>query len=712
MSARYEAKDILLDNGRVLVVGGGGVTNQTALAELYNPATGTWSVAGSLNKGRSNHAIARLADGRVMAVGGYGSNYSGALKSVEIYNPATDFWAQAAPTLYAHTGAHAFGLPNGKVVVLGGELSEASSSVETYDPTTNTWTAKASALVAPRNHAAAVQLPDGRILLAGGASSYSSAELYDPATGVSTPTGSLARGRSYFTLSRFGSGQVVAVGGMDVSGERVAEIEVYDIASGTWSTPALLRLARRGHTVTPLDGPTPRLLIAGGFHTFNSNTASSELYSDSAPDPLPPSVALTSPAAGSTLSKTTTVSASATDDRSVHRVEFYCDGVLLETDMTAPYSLSWNTTLVPNGSHTLTARAYDGFDNPSSSAPVTVSIDNDKTAPSVSITSPASGTTVSGSVGISVEATDNVGVTNVSFYVDNLYLGADSSAPYSIPWDTRQSTNGPHTLTVHADDAVGNRKSTSISLTSSNDLVAPTVRLTSPASGTITGTVLLTAEASDDVGVTQVSFFRDGVLIGDSVTPPHSLTWDTSSLPSGAYFLTAKAYDAAGRVGNSPGVTVYKDIPPDLIVNGGFEASSSPWVLLGASYYKSGTGTPASGTGYVQLGGSIGTSASTYQQVSLPSQGQLTLRFQLGISTTESPTSTIERDRLYIEVLNTMGAVLGQVGTFSNLNATGGYSLKSFSLQAYAGQTVRLRFRATNDTSNVTLFLVDDVSVR
>lgn len=151
-----------------------------------------------------------------------------------------------------------------------------------------------------------------------------------------------------------------------------------------------------------------------------------------APDTTPPSVPITSPAAGTTVSGNLTVSATASDNVGVTRVDFFVDDVLLSSDSTSPYSASWTTGA--NGPRTLTARAFDAANNQTTSAAVCVTVDNgapETTAPSVSITSPAAGATVSGTVTIAAAASDTVGVSRVEFLVDGLLLASDTTTPYS-----------------------------------------------------------------------------------------------------------------------------------------------------------------------------------------------------------------------------------------------------------------------------------------
>ena len=149
----------------------------------------------------------------------------------------------------------------------------------------------------------------------------------------------------------------------------------------------------------------------------------------------------------------------------------------------------------------------------------------------------------------------------------------------------------------------------------------------------------------------------------------------------------------------------------ELIVNGGFEGSASPWALSGSAFWSTGA-YPHSGTGYSILGAGNNASGSEYQTVSIPSTAAGTYTFWLNITTSEACCTAY--DFMYAEVRSTSGALLSTLGTWTNANsgAAGVYSQKSFSLAAWRGQTVRVQFRATTDFSLPTSFRIDDVSLR
>lgn len=186
-------------------------------------------------------------------------------------------------------------------------------------------------------------------------------------------------------------------------------------------------------------------------------------------DDVVPTVTLTSPLTGS-VSGTVNATATASDNTGIAGVQFYIDGNPLGAEDTqAPYSVPWNTTTLNNGTYAVTARARDAAGNTTFSEETVVNVNNDKTAPTVSITEPAAGT-VTGTLNVSANAADNVGVSGVQFLLDGNTFGAeDTQAPYSISWNTTTASGGNHTLSARARDAAGNTTmSSSVAVTVNN----------------------------------------------------------------------------------------------------------------------------------------------------------------------------------------------------------------------------------------------------
>ena len=237
------------------------------------------------------------------------------------------------------------------------------------------------------------------------------------------------------------------------------------------------------------------------------------------------------------------------------------------------------------------------------------------------------------------------------------------------------------------------------------------------ASGT-SGTITFNASASDAKGVTKVEWYVDGYLKGTDTTSPYSMTFNSTTLSNGNHSLVGKAYDAAGNVGTSTSYTfsVNNGTTPtgsELMVNGGFETGTTPWVgTTGA--INAWSGQPAyEGTRNLWLGGNGRTATeSLYQQVTIPSSAtSATLSFYLHIDTAETSSSSAY-DKCVVTVKNSYGTTLKTLATYSNLNKATGYQLRTFDLSAYKGQTVRVHFNMTEDVSLQTSFVVDKVSLQ
>lgn len=185
-------------------------------------------------------------------------------------------------------------------------------------------------------------------------------------------------------------------------------------------------------------------------------------------------------------------------------------------------------------------------------------------SPTVSFQSPQNGATVSGTASVQVSANDSAGIASVSFYVDNTLVGTSTISPYTWSWNTTSLSNGGHSLMAVAKDTLNNSSSATSSVTVSNvvaDTTPPTIIITSPASGaTVSGTVSVFVQASDNVGVVKVELYVDRALTATSTSAPFTTKWNAKSrsVAKGAHTLQTKAYDAAGNAGVSAVITVYK----------------------------------------------------------------------------------------------------------------------------------------------------------
>jgi hypothetical protein len=372
-----------------------------------------------------------------------------------------------------------------------------------------------------------------------------------------------------------------------------------------------------------------------------------------------PTVSLTAPSDGSSVSGSVSVTANASDDVEVAKVEFYVNGTVKATDTTAPYSFSWDASSVYNGNYTITAKAIDTSGN-SAEDSATVSVTGgatDTTSPSVNVTSPANGETVHGTTVIAVSASDaGTGVAKVEFYIDGSKVGEDTSAPYEYSWDSAAYSDGTHAIKAVAVDGAGNTAIDNDTTVTSNQVVichtatadgtatdhyvagrldstgyttygtkygystvftlyqlnaenggswvdvdgmpdgcyvegvsddtaAPSVNVTAPSNGTtVSGTVSITVDASDNNSVSKVEFYIDGTKVGEDTAAPYSYSWNTSNASDGSHAIKAVAFDAAGNsaADNDTSVTV------DNSTSGGtcqqWTAKNSDHVTAGRAY--------------------------------------------------------------------------------------------------------------------------------
>jgi hypothetical protein len=317
-----------LASGDVLVTGGHDSSFvATRAAERYDASTGTFSATGAMTVPRAGHTATVLADGRVLVAGGHQFNReNSALASAELYDPATGTFSATGSMAVARDSAVAALLPGGKVLVAGGytTTSLAVASAEVYDPATGTFSPTAS-LSVPRGNAAAARLRNGDVLVTGGYSAFpgagtATAETYSAATGTFAPTAPMAVPRGDHTATAMPDGSVLVVGGftqVPFLGLTLASIERYDPATRAFRADGALGLARGRHLAVALaDGG---VLVAGGLSQCCSAGRSAELLA--APDRTPP--VLTVPAdfavdATSPAGAVVTYTVTATDDTDPH----------------------------------------------------------------------------------------------------------------------------------------------------------------------------------------------------------------------------------------------------------------------------------------------------------------------------------------------------------------------------------------------------------
>ena len=397
-----------------------------------------------------------------------------------------------------------------------------------------------------------------------------------------------------------------AVFSESVTGFTGTDIAISGTAGGTKTVtlsggPSTYTVAVSGMTT---DGTVAATIAAGSATDAagNANTASTSTdntVSFVAPDTTAPTVAITSPAAGATVSGTITVGATASDNVAVIGVQFRLDGAPLGAeDTSAPYDASWNTTTAADGSHTLTAVARDAAGNTTASSGIAVTVANNQAeattrledTSSEIVYTPAgawmlgysdsrawSGGTAALGFGASQRATlsfTGTGVKWIGFRgpqtgIANVYL--DSALVATI--DAYSSTeimqavlytvsglaNATHTISIEVTRTKNDASSDFYVIVDAFDITAPgggpsdttppSVNLTSPVGGTtVFGTVTLSATAADNVGVASVQFYVDGNPFGAADTQaPYETSWNTTAVSEGPHSVMAQARDAAGN---------------------------------------------------------------------------------------------------------------------------------------------------------------------
>jgi hypothetical protein len=295
-----------------------------------------------------------------------------------------------------------------------------------------------------------------------------------------------------------------------------------------------------------------------------------------------------------------------------------------------------------------------------------------------------------------------------------------------VTWNASASAGHSVTLTLtnHDDNYSADPTFTyfddvTVATSGGGDTTPPTTSITAPANGaTVSGTVSVTASASDNVGVTKVEFYLDGALKSTSTASPYSWSWNTTTAANGSHSLVSKAYDAAGNVGTSATVTVTVSntvTTTQLLGNPGFENGSTnpaPWTTTSGVVDNS-TSEPAHSGSWKAWMDGYGTTHtdSIVQTVSVPAgKTSATLSFWLHIDTAET-TTTNAYDTLQVQIRNSSGTVLATLATYSNLNAATGYTQKSFNLNSYIGQTIQVYLVGSEDSSLQTSFVVDDFAL-
>ena len=290
--ARIGQTATLLESGKVLVAGGRTATAALTSAELYDPLTELFTLTGSMSTSRWSHTAILLQDGRVLVAGGFTGFVAGNAQAVtdtaEIYDPATGTWTPTG-SMQTRRALHSMALlPDGRVLVAGGrtctgpppatcDFTFRTNTAEIYDPATGTWTPTGS-MNAPRHTTTAAVLADGRVLIPGGFGAPDphdtsiTADVYDPATGTWSLTGDLNFSRARQGAMALPDGTVVIGPGSrstTFGPPFVSTIndtsELYDPATDTWELTNGQPLLPGRFNFQQAVLPNGQALMAGGF---------------------------------------------------------------------------------------------------------------------------------------------------------------------------------------------------------------------------------------------------------------------------------------------------------------------------------------------------------------------------------------------------------------------------------------------------------------
>ena len=280
-TSRFGHSAVRLLDGRVLVMGGTSDCNtvfcsQTATAELFDPATESFTSTGSMLSARTGFSATLLQDGRILVAGGFsrfcrGSLSSCYLSSAELFDPASGTFSSTGSMTMPRSNATATELNNGMVLIAGGQDNSGPlSTLELFDPAKGIFTL-AGNMLTPRRLHSAVALSNGDVFLAGGngdSSTLASTEVFEMSANQSTAAGSMTTPRANHTATLLNNGEILFAGGendtqlLPDSGSILASAELFDPGSGQFAATASMNVARTGHTATLLSDGS--VLVAGG----------------------------------------------------------------------------------------------------------------------------------------------------------------------------------------------------------------------------------------------------------------------------------------------------------------------------------------------------------------------------------------------------------------------------------------------------------------
>ena len=268
------------------------VLGVSILLTLAASAAVGWSETGKLNTERAGHAAVTLQSGKVLVSGGCVAWKDNFTAACDLYDPATGLWTATGAMSTPRSEHGLVLLQSGKVLAIGGFYKDGSqefylNSCELYDPASGSWSQTGS-LAEQRTVFATVLLPSGKVLVAGGLYKNPSAEdiymdgveIYDPAAGTWSAAAKLLQSRTAHTGTLLASGKVLVVGGATQGYTPLNTSEEYDPSANVWTAAGNMSSPRAGHTTTRLSNG--KLLTAGGAASIFTITGGCEIYDPAA----------------------------------------------------------------------------------------------------------------------------------------------------------------------------------------------------------------------------------------------------------------------------------------------------------------------------------------------------------------------------------------------------------------------------------------------
>ena len=292
-----------------------------------------------------------------------------------------------------------------------------------------------------------------------------------------------------------------------------------------------------------------------------------------------PTGALIFPFTGQTLTGEITIIIEASDNDQVETVNLYINGDSIATYQEPPYRYDWNTlNEIDDVIHTIHAHVRDNAGNQITIGPINVTIDNydsdDEIAPTGTIISPASASTVSGTINIEVNAYDNIRMGHVDFIIDGSAVAHDSIPPYSYSWNTLgEAEDSDHVININLSDSAGNTTSlfpvtVFVDNIEDADITPPSIVIYDPAANqTVSGTITFMTIATDNVAIDRVEFYHDYELEFTATNYPYNYEWNSTLIAEDSeHVWHAKAFDTSGNNSQTQPMVLFVDnidnIPP------------------------------------------------------------------------------------------------------------------------------------------------------